>query len=174
MDQARNTAIGSTILATVLMIVAIVFMGHGSYNYQRTSELQADSRNWSDENVATQFIENFPYPVWVKGTDGKMKYVNQAYCDVLDVKRDEYLGKTDYDIWPVETAQQFRINDERVIATKTQFTTIEKIGKFGEWYVEKFPVFESAKKEKVIGVAGRCWPIEQPIREPGGKPSIEN
>src|SRR5262249_57685676 len=75
--------------------------------------------------------------VWVKDRDGRYCWVNRAFLinyslddrqgrtgpDIRDV-----LGKTDYDLSPAFLADQFRLDDEHVLAGNRIVNRIELVG----------------------------------------------
>ena len=65
-----------------------------------------------------------------------------------------WLGKTDSDLWPQETAATFRTNDETVIATGKPLEAVESYVLDGEVYyalASKFPIFGSTGAIEAIG-----------------------
>jgi len=37
---------------------------------------------------------------WLKDEDGRYIYLNQTYQDRFDIREADWLGKTDFDVWP--------------------------------------------------------------------------
>ncbi len=54
---------------------------------------------------------DLPVPQWLKDTSGKMLSVNTAYCEIFGISAENYVGKSDYDVWPKEIADAFMKND---------------------------------------------------------------
>jgi signal transduction histidine kinase len=65
----------------------------------------------------TAFAANSPGLVWIKDESGHYQFVNRIAESVHDRPLAQWLGKTDYEIFPVETADQFTRNDHQVIAS---------------------------------------------------------
>ncbi|WP_051938348.1 GAF domain-containing protein [Ghiorsea bivora] len=53
--------------------------------------------------------------IYVKDVDGAYMQVNRCYENLFHVRREEVLGKTDYDLFPVSSADAFRANDLAVL-----------------------------------------------------------
>lgn len=63
-----------------------------------------------------------PVPMWLKDTDGKMLFVNAEYERVilnpLGKRAEDYLGKTDTEVWGPEIAEKFQKHDRAIMRTK--------------------------------------------------------
>jgi len=55
--------------------------------------------------------------IYVKDLEGRYLFVNRRHEELFHVRRDEIAGKTDYDLFPKETADAFRAVDEQVATT---------------------------------------------------------
>jgi signal transduction histidine kinase len=75
----------------------------------------APGANESDKFNA--FAANFPGLVWIKDEAGLYQFVNRMAESVHSRPLAQWLGKSDYEIFPVETADQFTRNDRQVIAS---------------------------------------------------------
>ena len=56
-------------------------------------------------------------PVFVKDENYKYVFVTHTLCEMFDRPYEEWLGKTDYDFFPREQADAFRMHDRRVLET---------------------------------------------------------
>jgi two-component system, cell cycle sensor histidine kinase and response regulator CckA len=66
-------------------------------------------------------------PIFVKDQRYEFVFVNDATCRMLDIPYDRWLGKTDYDLFPKEQADVFRMNDGHVFETGEKDVNEEKI-----------------------------------------------
>ena len=63
------------------------------------------------ENEFTLFSNikyNYPFPFWIKDSNGTMMYVNKAYEKAFNVSKSRYIGNKDESIWGIEKAKEFR------------------------------------------------------------------
>jgi AraC-like DNA-binding protein len=101
--------------------------------------------------------------VWVKDRDGRYCWVNRAFVINYEMDSDQrqtgmgdIIGKTDYDLSPPFLADQFRLDDEQVLAGKRIVNRIEMVGQPNGrtvWNVtNKIPLV--AADGRVIGTAG--------------------
>ena len=110
---------------------------------------------------------------WVKDREGRYCWVNQAFLInfALDGHRGstqadtrDVLGKTDYDLSPAFLADQFRLDDEYVLAGKPIVNRIEMVGQPGGstvWNVtNKIPLVDLGGA--VIGTAGMTRKLDSP------------
>src|SRR6185503_18265055 len=102
---------------------------------------------------------------WVKDWQGRYLWVNRAFLIkyTLDhpgadglVSTEKIRGKTDYDLSPAFMADQFRLDDEQVLAGHRIINRIERVGEFEgvtAWNItNKIPVFDA--DGAIIGTAG--------------------
>lgn len=103
------------------------------------------------------FMNNTPVLAWMKDEEGRHVYVNGTYERRLGRTLEEVRGKTDFEIWPKEVAEQFRENDEAVLAGWKPMEVVEQAPgpEWGEtfWIEIKFP-FEDAAGERFVGGIG--------------------
>ena len=80
---------------------------------------QNEKKLLENEKMLASIIENLPMMLFVKDA-GTLKYVklNKAGEELLGYKRDEMIGKSDYDFFSKEEAEFFIFNDLEVLETK--------------------------------------------------------
>lgn len=102
---------------------------------------------------------------WVKDRQGRYLWVNRAFLVQYSLEHQsgdagaavaDVLGKTDYDLSPAFLADQFRLDDEQVLAGHRIVNRLERLGDAGDttvWSVtDKTPVADA--KGVIIGTAG--------------------
>jgi PAS domain S-box-containing protein len=62
-------------------------------------------------------LENSAASIYAKRKDGRYVYLNHGMEILCDVAREQLLGKTDFEVFPREVAQQWRTNDLRAMAS---------------------------------------------------------
>ena len=62
-------------------------------------------------------LENSAASIYAKRKDGRYTYLNHEMEVLCNVTREQVLGKTDFEVFPREIAQQWRTNDLRAMAT---------------------------------------------------------
>ncbi len=120
-------------------------------------------------NVTFDLAELFDFLedvlAWVKDREGRYLWVNRAFVMNYAIEHPgladddcetSVLGKTDYYFSPVFLADQFRLDDEHVLAGNRIINRIERVGELhgaAGWNVtNKIPVLDA--KQRIIGTAG--------------------
>jgi PAS domain S-box-containing protein len=62
-------------------------------------------------------LENSAASIYAKRKDGRYTYMNRGMEDLCNVTREQALGRTDFEVFPREIAQQFRTNDLTTMET---------------------------------------------------------
>lgn len=110
--------------------------------------------------------QDLPIPMWLKDTELKMIVLNESYVDVfltpLGKKSGDYIGKTDFDVWPEEIAKKFIEHDRKVMRTKKTFIGVESVvdgdGQKVPYKIIKYPRYAG---KTIIGIAGIAIPIQE-------------
>ena len=103
------------------------------------------------EEFLWQFVNAIQNPVFVKDEQLRFVFFNDAFCTLLGQPRESLMGRTDYDVVPVEQAAFFQEIDGKVLASGTPLESEEMLtGADGSeyWLVTRKSIFE------VPGAAG--------------------
>jgi diguanylate cyclase (GGDEF)-like protein/PAS domain S-box-containing protein len=72
-----------------------------------------------DLEIARSFypslVENVPYSIFRKDTEGRYTFGNRRYCEMHGLDLKGLIGKTDFDLYPAELACKYREDDRRSI-----------------------------------------------------------
>jgi len=115
---------------------------------------------------------------WVKDRDGRYLWVNRAFRNNYALEHagenSDPIGKTDYDLSPPFLADQYRIDDEQVLAGNRIVDRIERVGESegtAVWSVtSKVPVFDASGA--IIGTAGITRTQNAQARGGGSSPAF--
>lgn len=106
--------------------------------------------------------QDLPIPMWLKDMDGVMLAVNASYEETFLIPNnktiEDYIGKTDFDVWPKEVAESFRNHDKLVMRTKKVFNGEEDVligGEMIQYSIIKYPRYAG---RVIIGIAGIAIP----------------
>jgi PAS domain S-box-containing protein len=109
-------------------------------------------------------LDNFPFAVWLKDTEGRFLAVNQGFVQLFGLRNaDQLIGKTDFDIASPELAERYRADDRAVLASGKKKSVEEEIidadgtRKWFETY--KAPIFDAAGS--VVGSVGFARDVSQ-------------
>ena len=102
------------------------------------------------------FMDNSPTVAWMKDEQGRYLYFNKTAENRVGVRFADWLGKTDFDFWPRETAEEFRRNDQTVLATGHAIEFTEEMvnpdGSLCYWLNLKFPFRDLSGRLYVAGI----------------------
>jgi PAS domain S-box-containing protein len=96
----------------------------------------------SDERFA-RFMRHLPGLAWIKDADGRYLFANDAAERAFGRSREDLYGRTDAELFPPETAAQFRANDEAALRAEFGVETIETLDHQDGVHhslVSKFPI----------------------------------
>ena len=100
------------------------------------------------------FMDNSPFIAWVKDSEGRHEYISRSGEEAMGIAPGEWRGKTDFEFWAQETAENHREMDLRVLKSEKPVTFESNYpmpnGDRKNWYVVKFP-FNVADDEVLIG-----------------------
>jgi AraC-like DNA-binding protein len=117
---------------------------------------------------APEVAELFDYVedvlLWIKEAKGCYQWVNTAFVLNFGFKaKAEVLGHTDFDLCSLPLANQYRLDDERVLRGERIVGRVELVGRFDHtvrWSVtSKIPLCNSGGR--IIGTAGITRPLDR-------------
>jgi PAS domain S-box-containing protein len=116
---------------------------------------QAEEALRHREQRFAHFMDNLPGLAWIKDSQGRYVYANDAAVAAFRTRRDQLYGRSDGEIFPPETAAQFRENDRRARAEPAGIRTIETLehedGLVHHSIVSKFPIPGAGDVSDLIG-----------------------
>lgn len=108
------------------------------------------------EKLFDTFMDNSPAIAYMKDEEGRYVYINGPFERLFNLKLADWQGKTDFDIWPTETAKQLRKHDVAVLTTNQTLEVVETIPReYGsyQWLSFKFPLTDPWGRRLLGGVA---------------------
>src|SRR4051812_35246690 len=129
----------------------------------RTAELESmlDRLAEAEEQVlgaraqAQALLDNIPHMAWMKNRRGVFLAVNEGFARACGYPKTAILGKTDRDIWPLEHAEKYMLDDQRMMASGEKLFVEERIVEGGD--VKWFETLKSPIRDVrglVIGTVG--------------------
>ena len=80
-----------------------------------TQHKRAELERDSSEQRLRAILDNSPTVIFLKDLQGRYLLVNRRYEELFHIPKADVLGRTDHDIFPVDTAGQLQANDRAVL-----------------------------------------------------------
>ncbi len=126
-----------------------------------TQRRQVEQSLQDSEALYHSLVETMPQNVFRKDLHGRFTFANQQYCKHYKCKLEDILGKTDFDFFPKELAEQYQKDDRRVMATGQTYEIVEEHQPLGQEktivQVVKNPLYDA--NGSIIGLQGIFWDI---------------
>ena len=122
-------------------------------HYSKKLEVEVRERT----REITAFMEYTPAVIFMKDKDGRYLMVNSRHEQLFGTKNETLLGKTVYDVFSGEFADQFRRNDLKVLDDKQAFQMEERFpyqGGIRHYLSVRFPILdESGEVNRLCGIS---------------------
>jgi PAS domain S-box-containing protein len=129
---------------------AIVAFGESGRSARRRLEAEIAERRRAEERLGdserrfARFMRQLPGLAWIKDAQGRYVYANDAAERAFRTPRADLYGRTDEEIFPPETATQFREHDRRALESGAGVQVVETLehvdGVLNHSLVSKFPM----------------------------------
>lgn len=124
------------------------------------AELKAQNRELNNKlNLLESAHNNVPVAVWFKDLQFRMLAINPTYTEQFGVTAEQYVGNTDYAVWPRPVADKYREHDETVLTTGQPLRTVENVPINGvpiPHVVIKYPRAVAGIR---VGIGGIAYPM---------------
>jgi two-component system cell cycle sensor histidine kinase/response regulator CckA len=103
------------------------------------------------------FMRHLPGVAFMKNRQGQYIFYNEAAQGLFHLDPDDFLGKTDHEVWPKEYASRFVEHDLEVTHSKKLAESVEPIPhKHGvhHWLIYRFPILDENDEVQFIGGVG--------------------
>ncbi|MCF6159593.1 MAG: GAF domain-containing sensor histidine kinase [wastewater metagenome] len=118
----------------------------------------------TNESKYRLLLENIPMRIFYKDRNSVYIACNENYAKYLSIKPEEITGKTDYDFYPKELADQCRANDRVVIESGKRIDVEEKYFKDGqEFIIHTIKVPIKNENSTVVGILGSSLDVTEKV-----------
>jgi PAS domain S-box-containing protein len=90
-----------------------------------------------------EFMQHLPGIAFMKDVEGRYVWVNPTFEQIFHRPLEQYLGRTDDEVWPAAAAAQFRDHDRTVLRTHRMLQVTETFPHedgLHHWLTTKFPI----------------------------------
>jgi PAS domain S-box-containing protein len=106
------------------------------------------------QNRFESFMDHSPTISFIKDLQGQYVFVNREYEIMLNIRKEDIVGRTDLDLWPKAAAESFREADKRITSSGIgeKFSeVIEQSDGVHAYLTFKFPLVNSKGKDTLLG-----------------------
>lgn len=141
-DNAFGTALRT--FWEIVFLLGFLWWTSRSISRHAAAASEANSALFDSERRFVLFMQSLPGLAWIKDTDGRYIYANDAALKAFRKSRDELYGFTDADVMPEEAAAVFMENDRLALGQPDGLQLIETLRHGDETphssLVSKFPI----------------------------------
>lgn len=111
----------------------------------------------TSERLLTSIMDNTPAVIYVKNSDGKFTFINKEFETLFNITKEDIIGKTLFEVFPDDIANQMHRNDQIVFNTSS-ILEVEETAPHNDglhtYSTIKFPLIdEHGKIDSVCGIS---------------------
>ena len=132
---------------------------------EKTNKNKRAEKELQEKQKELDIIFNsVPALIWSKNSKGKYLQINKKYCETVGLSRENIVGRTDYDLYPTDIADQYSKYDQEIVNSKKPISGIEErhlklSGDYGWSLSEKLPYYDA--EGNVVGTIGFALDITE-------------
>ena len=132
-----------------------------------TQRRQMEEALQRSELLYHSLVETMPQAVFRRDIQGRFTFINQVYCKYHQLKPDDLIGKTDFDLYPKEAAEKYWHDDLSIMEKGATVEILEEsqpagTGEKQYLHVIKTPLYDETGR--VIGLQGMFWDVTEKKR----------
>ncbi|HCW53272.1 MAG TPA: histidine kinase [Clostridium sp.] len=115
-----------------------------------------------------ELLDKIPYELWIKDENGRHKYINKIGAERMGMKKEDIIGKTDFEFRPYNMAKSCAEGDQKVLNNDIGILSEDKIEleNNDKWYeVYKVSFENSTKDGKLIGGVGKEISVDKSLKD---------
>jgi phosphoserine phosphatase RsbU/P len=121
----------------------------------------------NSESLYHSLVEAMPQGVFRRDLQGRFTFANQTYCKYHQIKPEDIIGKTDFDLYSKEAAEKYWRDDLKIMEKGETVEILEESQPTGTeekryHHVIKTPLRDNAGR--VIGLQGMFWDVTEKKR----------
>ncbi|WP_045227383.1 PAS domain S-box protein [Methyloterricola oryzae] len=125
--------------------------------YDITNRIQDLEKIREREQLLSSFLNHSSTVAWLKDGQGRYVFISPNHKKRFGLQERDWKGKTDFEIWPDNLAEDYRKNDLKVIESGSSLEMIESArnpdGVISWWRSSKFSFSDPAGNRYVGGLA---------------------
>ena len=158
-QKVMKTMIWGSIIILVFILVILLRMNRNIRLRQQVEKSREETQHRLES-----ILNNTPLHIYTKDLQGIFRMVNKAFCADMQVNEKDMIGKSDFDILPLEQAEKLSAANEEVMHTRRnhELEIVIATGKgFRNVHVVQFPLLD--KRNIIYGIGGIATDITEKI-----------
>ncbi|MDZ8053633.1 MAG: PAS domain S-box protein [Aulosira sp. ZfuVER01] len=103
------------------------FQGYRGMSRDITQRQQAEASLRNTQQQLQAILDNSPAVIYVVDAQNKYLLINRQYEEICNIQQEQIFGKSVYEIWSHDIADQFVVNNQQVITNCISTTTEEVV-----------------------------------------------
>ncbi len=127
-----------------------------------TARKEEEERHRQTEARLQAILDNTTAVIYLKDQEGRYLLINRQFETLFRLNSEQVLGRTDFDIFPAESAARLRANDNQVLTSRRagEFEEVVPLGNEPRTYISvKFPLRNNL--DETIAVCGISTDISE-------------
>lgn len=115
------------------------------------------------EALFESLVESLPLNIFRKDREGKFVFANQRFCRTTKKPLRDVLGRTDFDLFPLEMARKYVEDDRHILETGLPLDVVEehRTPDGRRLYVQVVKTTVADALGRVVGVQGLFWDVTE-------------
>ncbi len=130
---------------------------------QKDRELEKAKRELQVKSDLLQgILDHSPSLIHAKNPEGTYKFINKRYAELYGLTYEEVIGRTTYDLFPLDLAEYMISQDKEVMASRKPIVYEHTVRLLPDkrWCTIKFPLFD--ERGEIVAVCGISTEIQSP------------
>lgn len=130
---------------------------HLELRLQRAEAERALAAIKASEELFHAFFNTVPLECYIKDRAGRLRFYNTALARRFGISREEWLGKTNHDLWPAAIADQLELEEEQVFSSGEEQQSYAQTptvgGAMTHWKLHQTPCRSASGELLLAGIA---------------------
>jgi len=129
LDRAKYVSIALVVLLMIHVVLSLreILSANRALAGEIEERKRAEEALRRSESLRSAILDNIPDFAWMKDAESRYVATNEAYARSRGCTRTELIGKSDFDLWPRETAEVFKTQDAEILRTGQPLHIEEKV-----------------------------------------------
>ncbi len=153
-EKDKSIAVLIAGVVVSLVFFAVLWLTHTASKRALNYARQVNANLIVSERRLRNILDLSPALIYIKDLSGRYTFINKKLEELTGLSKEAIAGKTTHDVYPKPIADQFVINDKRVMESlapqEVEEFVMQRDGSFRDFLSVQFPLFDSDDKPYAI------------------------